>query len=82
MIAELIVRKNRNGPIDTVQLAFIEKYASFRTLARSDFDAPAADLEAYVFVSKVPDVAVVAAAAVAAGAEKAKKPAAKRARKS
>ena len=41
-IAELIVRKNRNGPIDTVQLAFLEKYASFRTLARSDFDAPAA----------------------------------------
>jgi replicative DNA helicase len=36
-IAELIVRKNRNGPIDTVQLAFIEKYASFRTLAKSDF---------------------------------------------
>ena len=30
-IAELIVRKNRNGPIDTVQLAFIEKYASFLT---------------------------------------------------
>ena len=29
-IAELIVRKNRNGPIDTVQLAFIDKYASFR----------------------------------------------------
>jgi replicative DNA helicase len=42
-IAELIVRKNRNGPIDTVQLAFIEKYASFRTLARSDFGAPVAD---------------------------------------
>ncbi len=41
-IAELIVRKNRNGPIDTVQLAFIDKYASFRNLARSDFEAPAA----------------------------------------
>jgi replicative DNA helicase len=35
-IAELIVRKNRNGPIDTVQLAFIDKYASFATLARTD----------------------------------------------
>ncbi len=42
-IAELIVRKNRNGPIDTVQLAFIDKYASFRTLARSGFDAQGAD---------------------------------------
>ena len=28
-IAELIVRKNRNGPIDTVKLAFQEKFASF-----------------------------------------------------
>ena len=44
-----------------------------------DFDAPAADLEAYAFVSKIPEVAVVAAAAAAV---KAKKPAAKRARKS
>ena len=47
-----------------------------------DFDVPAADLEAYAFVTKVPDVAVVAAAAVEAGAGKARKPAAKRARKS
>ena len=40
-IAELIVRKNRNGPIDTVKLAFIDKYASFRNLAaRSDFERP------------------------------------------
>jgi DNA-directed RNA polymerase subunit M/transcription elongation factor TFIIS len=45
------------------------------------FDAPAADLEAYAFVAKVPDAAAVAAAAAAA-AEKKKKPAAKRARKS
>ena len=36
-IAELIVRKNRNGPIDTVKLAFLDKYASFSNLARSDF---------------------------------------------
>jgi replicative DNA helicase len=35
-IAELIVRKNRNGPTDTVRLAFLEDYASFRTLARGD----------------------------------------------
>ncbi|HXV52658.1 MAG TPA: replicative DNA helicase [Solirubrobacterales bacterium] len=52
-IAELIVRKNRNGPIDTVQLAFIEKYASFRTLARSDFDAPAAGDDAPPLVDAV-----------------------------
>ena len=45
-----------------------------------DFDAPAADLDAYAFVAKVPDAAALAAAAAAA-AEK-KKPAAKRARKS
>jgi replicative DNA helicase len=35
-IAELIVRKNRNGPTDTVQLAFQGDYASFMNLARSD----------------------------------------------
>jgi replicative DNA helicase len=52
-IAELIVRKNRNGPIDTVQLAFIEKYASFRTLARSDFGMPAADDETPPLVDAV-----------------------------
>ena len=45
-----------------------------------DFDAPAADLDAYAFVAKTPDAAAVAAAASAA-AEK-KKPAAKRARRS
>ena len=35
-IAELIVRKNRNGPIDTVQLVFQDKFASFMTLRRDD----------------------------------------------
>ena len=35
-IAELIVRKNRNGPTDTVQLAFQEDYASFMNLSRAD----------------------------------------------
>jgi replicative DNA helicase len=35
-IAELIVRKNRNGPTDTVQLAFQEDYASFMNLAHAD----------------------------------------------
>ena len=43
-VAELIVRKNRNGPIDTVKLAFLDKYASFSNLARNDFAmAPAGD---------------------------------------
>jgi replicative DNA helicase len=35
-IAELIVRKNRNGPTDTVKLAFNKEYASFVTLAKAD----------------------------------------------
>ncbi len=35
-IAELIVRKNRNGPIDTIQLAFQDKFASFKSLSRVD----------------------------------------------
>ena len=37
-VAELIVRKNRNGPIDTVQLAFLDKYASFSSISRADRD--------------------------------------------
>ena len=37
-VAELIVRKNRNGPIDTVELAFIDKYASFNSISRADRD--------------------------------------------
>ena len=37
-VAELIVRKNRNGPIDTVQLAFLDKYASFQSISRADRD--------------------------------------------
>jgi len=35
-IAEVIVRKNRNGPTDTVRLAFLDKYASFQNLSRAD----------------------------------------------
>jgi replicative DNA helicase len=35
-IAELIVRKNRNGPTDTVKLAFHKDYASFVNLAHTD----------------------------------------------
>jgi replicative DNA helicase len=37
-VAELIVRKNRNGPIDTVELAFLDKYASFQSISRRDRD--------------------------------------------
>ena len=35
-VAELIVRKNRHGPTDTVRLAFNERFASFNNLARED----------------------------------------------
>ena len=35
-IAELIVRKNRNGPIDTVKLVFQEQFASFLNRSRID----------------------------------------------
>jgi len=35
-IAELIVRKNRNGPTDTIKLAFHKDYASFVNLAYTD----------------------------------------------
>ena len=35
-VAELIVRKNRHGPTDTVRLAFKEPFASFSNLARED----------------------------------------------
>ena len=38
-IAELIVRKNRNGPIDTVELAFHEKFASFASVSYADRSA-------------------------------------------
>jgi replicative DNA helicase len=42
-IAELIVRKNRNGPTDTVKLAFNKEYASFMTMARADRSSGAPD---------------------------------------
>ena len=34
------MRKNRNGPIDTVELAFLDKYASFQSISRADRDLP------------------------------------------
>ncbi|KQC08883.1 MAG: replicative DNA helicase [Smithella sp. SDB] len=35
-IAEIIVAKQRNGPTDTVKLAFVDKYTSFENLVRMD----------------------------------------------
>jgi replicative DNA helicase len=35
-IAELIIRKHRNGPIDTVRLAFLSHYPSFASLSRQE----------------------------------------------
>ncbi len=35
-IAEIIIGKQRNGPVGTVKLAFLEKYTSFEPLARGE----------------------------------------------
>jgi len=35
-MAEVIIAKQRNGPIGTVKLAFLEKFTSFENLARRD----------------------------------------------
>jgi replicative DNA helicase len=35
-IAEIIIAKQRNGPIGTVKLAFLEKFTAFENLARAD----------------------------------------------
>jgi replicative DNA helicase len=35
-VAELIIRKNRNGPVDTVRLAFLPHYPGFVNLSRQE----------------------------------------------
>jgi replicative DNA helicase len=37
--AEIIVGKQRNGPIDDVTLAFVSRYARFENLALPSFEA-------------------------------------------
>ena len=38
-IAEIIIAKQRNGPIDTVRLAFLKEYTRFEDLSeREEFD--------------------------------------------
>ncbi|WP_249725730.1 DnaB-like helicase C-terminal domain-containing protein, partial [Paenibacillus dendritiformis] len=34
--AELIIAKNRNGPVGTVELAFVRQYAKFGNLAQPE----------------------------------------------
>ena len=35
-IAEIIIAKQRNGPVGTIKLAFLEKYTTFENLARTE----------------------------------------------
>jgi replicative DNA helicase len=37
-IAEVIIGKNRNGPLGTIKLAFLEEFATFESLACEDID--------------------------------------------
>lgn len=38
-VAEIIIAKNRSGPVDSVKLRFIGRYASFRDLDESFFES-------------------------------------------
>ncbi len=37
-MAEIIIAKQRNGPVDTVKLSFVKRYAAFRNLERERRD--------------------------------------------
>jgi replicative DNA helicase len=38
-MADIIVGKQRNGPIDDIKLAFVHRYARFENLAPAVYDA-------------------------------------------
>jgi len=42
-IAEILIRKQRNGPIGDIKLAFLKEYTRFENLARHESEVPADD---------------------------------------
>ncbi|GMU53317.1 MAG: replicative DNA helicase [Candidatus Xenobia bacterium] len=54
-IAEVILAKQRNGPVDSVELSFVKRFASFRNLEqRQDYEAPAPAPATYTEMSEFP----------------------------
>ncbi len=46
-ISEILIEKHRNGPTGKVELYFDDAKASFRNLAKGDYDASAKDIDAF-----------------------------------